>query len=139
MSDALNASLSISGAGMAAQSKRLRVITENVANANTTASTPEGDPYRRKVVSFASVLDLKTGLSTVAVDRIARDHAPFPTDYDPANPAAGADGMVKLPNVDLLVELADMREATRSYEANLQTFKQAREMVTMTIDLLRNR
>ena len=139
MSDALNASLSISGAGMAAQSKRLRVITENVANANTTASTPEADPYRRKVVSFASVLDLKTGLSTVAIDRVARDHAPFRTEYDPSNPAASTDGTVKLPNVDLLVELADMREAVRGYEANLQTFKQAREMVTMTIDLLRNR
>lgn len=137
MADALNTSLSISGAGMAAQSTRLRVITENVANANTTGSTPEADPYRRKVVSFASVLNLETGLPTVAVDRIARDHAPFRTEFDPSNPAAGADGQVKLPNVDLLVELADMREAVRSYEANLQTFKQARQMITMTIDLLR--
>ncbi len=137
MADALNTSLSISGAGMAAQSTRLRVITENVANANTTGSTPEADPYRRKVVSFASVLDLETGLPTVAVDRIARDHAPFRTEFDPSNPAAGTDGQVKLPNVDLLVELADMREAVRSYEANLQTFKQARQMITMTIDLLR--
>ena len=138
MTDALNASLSISGAGMAAQSKRLRVITENVANANTTGTTPDADPYRRKVVSFASVLDLKTGLSTVAVDRVSRDHSPFPTDFDPSNPAASAEGLVKMPNVDLLVELADMREANRSYEANLQTFKQARQMITMTIDLLRN-
>ena len=137
MSDALNASLSISGAGMAAQSTRLRVITENVANANTTGSTPEADPYRRKLVSFASVLDLRTGLSTVAIDRVSRDNSPFKTEFDPSNPAAQPDGTVKTPNVDLLVEMADMREAVRSYEANLQTFKQARQMITMTIDMLR--
>lgn len=138
MADALSASLAISGSGLAAQSKRLRVITENVANSSTTARTAEGDPYRRKTVSFASVLDLKTGLSTVAVDRVGQDFSPFRTEYDPSNPAAGPDGMVNLPNVELLVEMADMREAVRAYEANLQTFKQARQLVSMTIDLLRN-
>lgn len=138
MKDALNASLAISGSGLAAQSKRLRVITENVANAETTARTPDGDPYRRKTVSFASVLDLKSGLSTVAVDQVGHDFSPFRVEYDPSNPAAGTDGMVKLPNVELLVEMADMREAVRAYEANLQTFKQARQLVAMTIDMLRN-
>ena len=137
MIDSLGASLSISSSGLAAQSRRLRVITENIANASTTGRTPEADPYRRKTVTFASVLDLKTGLSTVAIDRIGTDRTDFLLEYDPCHPAAGPDGMVRMPNVNLLVEMGDMREAVRSYEANLETFKQARQLVTMTIDLLR--
>ncbi|GIL00251.1 MAG: flagellar basal-body rod protein FlgC [Alphaproteobacteria bacterium] len=137
MIDSLGASLSISSSGLAAQSRRLRVITENIANASTTGRTPEADPYRRKTVTFASVLDLKTGLSTVAIDRIGTDRTDFLLEYDPSHPAAGSDGMVRMPNVNLLVEMGDMREAVRSYEANLETFKQARQLVTMTIDLLR--
>jgi flagellar basal-body rod protein FlgC len=135
--DSLNASMAISGSGLAAQSKRLRVITENIANASTTADSPNADPYRRKVVSFSSVLDLKSGLSTVGIDRVGHDNSDFPLVYDPSHPAAGPDGMVRMPNVDVLVEMGDMREAVRTYEANLQTFKQARQLVTMTIDLLR--
>lgn len=138
MIDPLSASLSISSSGLAAQSKRLRVITENLANASTTGNTPEADPYRRKTVTFTSVLDLKSGLSTVEIGQIARDNSDFRLEYDPSHPAAGPDGMVRLPNVDVLVEMGDMREAARSYEANLETFKQARTLVTMTIDLLRN-
>lgn len=137
MIDSLNASLAISGSGLAAQSKRLRVITENIANSSTTADTPGADPYRRKTISFTSILDLKSGLSTVAVDHVGRDNSPFHLEYNPSHPAAGPDGMVRMPNVDLLVEMGDMREAVRSYEANMQTFKQARQLVTMTIDLLR--
>ena len=138
MIDPLSASLSISSSGLAAQSKRLRVITENLANASTTADTPDADPYRRKTVTFSSVLDLKTGLSTVQVEQIGRDNSDFKLEYDPSHPAAGPDGMVRLPNVDMLVEMGDMREAVRSYEANLESFKQARTLVNMTIDLLRN-
>lgn len=138
MIDPLNASLTISSSGLAVQSKRLRVITENIANASTTGDTPQADPYRRKTVSFTSVLDLKTGLSTVAIDQVSHDNSDFPLRYDPTSPAAGPDGMVREPNVNVLVEMSDMREAVRSYEANLETFKQARQLVNMTIDLLRN-
>ena len=137
MTDPLQASMAISASGLAAQSKRVRVITENIANASTTGKTPEDDPYRRKTISFTSAVNLKTGLNEVQVDRISRDMSPFTTEYDPFHPAAGPDGIVRMPNVDVLIEIADMREAVRGYEANLQTFKQARELVMMTIDMLR--
>ena len=129
--------MAISASGLAAQSKRVRVVSENIANASTTAQTPEGDPYRRKTISFANALDLETGLPRVQVERIASDMAPFKLEFNPHHPAADEQGMVRMPNVDVLVEIADMREAVRGYEANLQTYKQARELVAMTIDMLR--
>lgn len=137
MADALQASMAISASGLAAQSKRVRVITENIANAKTTGQTPEEDPYRRKTISFANAVDIRTGLNTVQVNHIGRDGSAFSLEFDPNHPAADADGMVRMPNVDVLVEVADMREAVRGYEANLQTYKQARELISMTIDMLR--
>lgn len=136
--DPLKAATAIAGAGLEAQSVRLRIVAENLANANATGQTPGSDPYRRKTVTFASEFDKLLGASDVRVKGFGEDSSPFQVEYDPGNPAADADGNVKLPNVNMLVEMADMREANRSYEANLQMIKQARSMTTMMLDLLRN-
>lgn len=137
MSDPLLASAKAASHGLFAQSTRMRVLSENIANAESTGKTPGADPYQRKIVSFQSLMDDDAGVDLVDVDEIARDKAPFRTEYMPGHPAADDNGYVKLPNVDMLVELADMREASRSYTANTQVIKQVRELVSMTIDLLR--
>jgi flagellar basal-body rod protein FlgC len=137
MSDPLIASQKSAAAGLFAQSARMRVVSENIANASSTGKTPGSDPYQRKTISFDSVMDDNAGVDLVQVDQIARDETPFETQYLPGNPAADAKGMVKMPNVNMLVELADMREASRSYTANTQVIKQVRELVSMTIDLMR--
>lgn len=138
MVDPLQASLEIAGSGMEVQSMRLRVISENVANAQSTGATAGADPYIRKTISFDSELDRATGVRTVRVKRIGLDDQPFKVELDPGNPAADEKGFVKMPNVNLLVELADMREANRSYEANLEVVKQCGEMTSMTIGLLKD-
>lgn len=137
MADPLSAAMKAAGAGLAAQSMRMQIVAENLANANAVASSPGGDPYARKLVSFESALDDATGVDQVTVGAIIRDRAPFRTELDPGNPAADDKGFVKLPNVNPLVELADMREANRSYQANLQGVRQARDLISMTIDLLK--
>lgn len=133
----LYASLSISAAGMKAQGTRLRIVSENIANADSTATTPGGDPYRRKVVTFANQLDRAVGAQTVQVNRVTFDPSEFGFRHDPAHPAANAEGYVATPNVNALVELADMREAHRTYEANLRVQQTARSMLEQTIGLLR--
>jgi len=138
MIDPLRAATQIAGAGLEAQSTRLRVVSENLANAQSTAKIPGGDPYQRKMVTFQSEFDRLIGSSSVSVTSIGGDPTPFEVEYDPGNPAADADGNVKMPNVNLVIEMADMREASRSYEANLQMVKQVRSMTTMMLDLLRN-
>ncbi|MEF2550879.1 flagellar basal body rod protein FlgC [Aurantimonas sp. A2-1-M11] len=138
MSDPLLSSLKIAASGLEAQSTRMRIVSENIANAQTTGTTPGSDPYQRKMVSFQSELDRLSGAQMVSVERVDRDDSPFIIESDPGNPAANADGYVKMPNVRMLVEMADMREANRSYEANIQVVKQAREIINMTIDLLRS-
>lgn len=138
MIDPLQASLKVGASGLEAQSRRLRVLSENLANAQSTGKTPGSDPYARKVISFESQLDEATGTSLVKVAGVDQHRSPFRIEHNPGHPAADAKGFVKLPNVDILVEVADMREANRSFEANLQVIRQAREMITMTIDLLRN-
>lgn len=138
MTDALQASLRIASSGLHAQSTRMRVVSENLANARSTGATPAADPYRRKTVTFESELDRASGASLVEVSDIGVDRRPFRLDYDPAHPAANEAGYVRMPNVDMLIELADMREASRSYQANLQVIRQARGMISMTIDLLRS-
>lgn len=138
MNDPLQASLKIASSGMEVQSTRLRVISENVANAESTGSTPGSDPYVRKTISFDNELDRASGIQTVRVKRIGLDDQPFKVELDPGNPAADSKGFVKLPNVNLLVELADMREANRSYEANLQVVKQSGDLTSMTIGLLKD-
>jgi flagellar basal-body rod protein FlgC len=135
--DPLTASLRIAAAGLEAQSARMRVVSENLANAQSTGSTPGADPYRRKTIAFSSEIDRASEVSLVQVDRIGRDETPFKVEYDPGHPAADDSGYVKLPNVNMLIEMADMREANRSYEADLQIVKQSRQMISMMIDLLR--
>ncbi|MCP4738157.1 MAG: flagellar basal body rod protein FlgC [Bosea sp.] len=138
MIDPINASFRIAGAGLHAQSTRVRIVSENLANAQSTGRTPGSDPYRRKTVTFENAMDGALGASLVRVKGVGVDKAPFRTEFEPGNPAADAKGYVKLPYVSILLEMADMREASRSYEANLQMIKQARSMQSMTIDLLRN-
>jgi flagellar basal-body rod protein FlgC len=133
----LEASLAIASAGMTAQSIRLRVVAENLANVDSTASQPGGDPYRRKLVTFENRLDRALGIERVAVRRYTTDPSPFELRYEPGHPAADARGYVKYPNVDPLIELVDMREAQRGYEANLGTSAIAKDLLQRTIDLLR--
>ena len=137
MLDALTASLRVAGSGLAAQSARLRVTTENLANAQSTGTTPGADPYRRKTITFDSALDRASGANLVAVKEIGVDPTPFQTEWEPGNPAADAQGIVKMPNVNMITEMSDMREANRSYEADLQVIKQSRDLIAMTIDLLK--
>ena len=138
MLDPLETSLNIAASGLTAQSTRLRVVSENVANAQSIGSAAGADPYQRKTISFENELDRTTGANLVAVKTIGLDSSPFKLERDPGNPAADKDGMVKMPNVDVLVELADMREANRSYEANLQVAKESAAMLNDTIDLMKN-
>lgn len=137
MLDALQASLRIAGSGLEAQSARLRVVAENIANAQSTGTTPGADPYKRKTITFDNELDRVSGMDLVAVKDLGEDETPFTVEHDPGNPAADADGNVKMPNVNMVSEMTDMREANRSYEANLQVIKQSRDLIAMTIDLLK--
>ena len=130
-------SLMISAAGMRAQGQRLRVVAENLANADSVSEVPGGDPYRRKTISFKNQLDRELGMETVQVGKVGEDPSDFRMKYDPGNPAADAKGYVKLPNVNSLIEMSDMREAQRSYEANLKAIEVARNMLQRTIDLIR--
>ena len=131
MTPDLTHSLTISASGMDAQTIRLRVIAENLANQDTTGSSPGADPYRRKTVTFAQRLD------TVSVKAIGRDKGDLPLRYDPSNPAANASGYVKLPNVNSFTEMMDMREAQRSYNANLAVMQAARGRLGRTIESLK--
>jgi flagellar basal-body rod protein FlgC len=135
--DDLMKTMRLSAAGMKAQGTRLRVISENVANADSLPTEPGKQPYRRRVVTFKNELDRATGLRTVRVKNIRTDRGDLPQRFDPNHPAADANGYVKTPNVNTLIELADMREAQRSYEANMNTLKAARTMLQGTIDVLR--
>jgi flagellar basal-body rod protein FlgC len=121
MIDPLEAAIDVATSGLEAHSTRMRVISENLANAESTAATPGANPYTRKTVSFEDEMDQTAGV-----------------EYDPGNPAADKNGFVKLPNVNIITEMADMREANRSYSANIQVVKQARELFSMTVDLMRN-
>jgi len=128
----------VAATGLNAQSTRLRIIAENIANATSTGATSGADPYRRKTVSFEEVMNPRAGeMQGVEVARIGHDKAPPIIKYEPGHPAADAKGFVKYPNVNPIVEMADMREANRSYEANLQIIRQTRDLINQTIDLLR--
>ena len=130
-------SLHISATGLRAQGTRLRVIAENVANADSTAQQPGGVPYRRRVVNFGQALDRATGAEGVRISGITPDRADFGRRFDPGHPAADDKGYVLTPNVNPLLEMADMREAQRSYEANLKVIQSSRAMLQQTIELLR--
>jgi flagellar basal-body rod protein FlgC len=133
----LRDAIAVSAAGMKSQSTRLRVISENIANSASTATSPGDLPYRRKVVLFDNVLNRELGSDTVRVKKIDVDRSDFQRRFDPGHPSADADGYVLMPNVSSLVEANDMREAQRSYEANLGVIDASRQMITRTIDMLR--
>ncbi len=129
--------LNISASGLKAQGTRLRVIAENLANADSTAQRPGGEPYRRRVVTFSNVLDRELGVKKVQVGNIVPDQSDFRRRFEPGHPAADDNGYVLTPNVNTLLEVADMREAQRSYEANLKAIQSSRTMLQQTIDILR--
>jgi flagellar basal-body rod protein FlgC len=129
--------ISVAASGLKAQSGRMRVIAENIANANSTGKTPGADPYRRKVPTFARQFDRDLEANVVAMGRVGLDGSAFRTRFDPGHPAADAKGEVKLPNVNSLIETMDMREAQRSYEANLNLISATRRMISRTLEILR--
>ena len=130
-------SMGIATSGLRAQAGRMRVISENIANADSTAPIAGGDPYQRKVPTFTSQLDRALDAQVVSLGRVARDTSAFRTKYEPNNPAADASGNVKYPNVNSLVEMTDLREAQRSYEANVNVIGATRRMIQRTLDILR--
>ena len=132
-----NSQMAVAASALKAQQARMRVIAENIANAQSTARTPGGDPYRRRVPVFEPDSKVASGADGVKIAQVREDMADFRTVYDPGNPAADEKGYVKLPNVDPLVEALDMREAQRAYEANLNVIETARAMEARTLEILR--
>ena len=130
-------SLFIAAAGMKVQGDRLRIISQNIANADSTGDTPGSTPYRRKTISFKNVLDRELGVEKVVVDKYSTDKTAFNKKYDPGHPAADEEGYVLLPNVNPLIEAVDMREAQRGYEANLNVVEVSKSMLNQTLGLLR--
>jgi flagellar basal-body rod protein FlgC len=133
----LTEALTISAAGMQAQSMRLRVIAQNLANQDTTGLSPGAEAYRRKTITFAAQADRSNGVETVRVKRVAEDPSDQPLKYDPSHPAANAQGYVRMPNVNSFVEVMDMREAQRSYEANTSVMQVSRGMISRALELLK--
>jgi flagellar basal-body rod protein FlgC len=136
MNDFLS-SIRIAATGLHAQTARMRVVAENLANADSAAKTPNEDPYRRKIPTFKAVYNAELGGDTVELGKIAYDMSAFTTRYEPGHPAADASGMVRYPNVDPLIEAMDMRQAQRTYEANLNVVSASRAMVGQTLSILR--
>ncbi|MBO6755850.1 MAG: flagellar basal body rod protein FlgC [Roseibium sp.] len=130
-------SLFIAASGLKAQNGRMRIIAENIANADSTGKTPEEEPYRRKVPTFQSHFERELGAELVKLGKVSQDMSPFIESYQPGHPAANEQGYVREPNVSTLIETADMREAQRSYEANLNVIEASRRMLQRTIDILR--
>jgi flagellar basal-body rod protein FlgC len=131
-------SMGIATSGLRAQAGRMRVISENIANADSTASTAGGNPYRRKVPTFSAALDRTLNAQVVALGKVLPDASAFRVKHEPSNPAADAAGDVKYPNVNPLIEMTDMRDAQRSYEANLNVISATRRMVQRTLDILKS-
>ncbi len=130
-------SIAIAASGLRAQAGRMRVIAENIANADSTAQRPGQDPYRRRIPTFTSALDRSLDARVVELGRVRTDPSEFQLKYQPGHPAADANGNVKFPNVNSLVEMTDMREAQRSYEANINVIGATRRMLQRTIDILK--
>jgi flagellar basal-body rod protein FlgC len=130
-------SIAIAASGMRAQSGRMRIISENIANADSTATSVGGDPYRRRIVTFHAELDRELGANVVKLGRVATDRADFHVRHEPDNPVADARGDVKYPNVNPLIEMTDLRDAQRSYEANLNVISATRRMLQRTLDILK--
>jgi flagellar basal-body rod protein FlgC len=130
-------SITIAASGLRAQAGRMRVISENIANADSTAQRPGGDPYRRKIATFRSEVDRALDAQVVALGPVRTDPSDFLIKRDPGHPAADASGQVKYPNVNPLIEMTDMREAQRSYEANINVIGATRRMIQRTLDILK--
>jgi flagellar basal-body rod protein FlgC len=130
-------SITIAASGLRAQAGRMRIIAENIANADSTAPRPGADPYRRRIPTFRAEMDRALDASVVSLGKVQVDPSDFRTKYEPGHPAADANGYVKYPNVNSLIETTDMREAQRSYEANLNVITATRRMLQRTIDILR--
>ena len=131
-------SMGIATSGLRAQAGRMRVISENIANADSTAATAGGDPYRRKVPSFTSELDRALDAKVVGIGKVRPDASAFRVKHEPGNPAADASGNVKYPNVNPLIEMTDMRDAQRSYEANLNVISATRRMLALTLNIIKS-
>jgi flagellar basal-body rod protein FlgC len=130
-------SLVVAASGMRTETERMKIIAENIANANSTSPVKGGDPYRRKIATVTQTFDSELGATLVSAGKPLSDKSDFKTQYDPGNPNADAQGYVKLPNVDSLVEVMDMREAQRSYEADLTIMDSTKQMLAKTVDLLK--
>ena len=130
-------SMSVAASGMRAQTERMKIIAENIANANSTSPTKDGDPYRRQIATISASFDRELETSVVKAGKPLPDKSDFKSQYDPGNPNADKQGYVKLPNVDSLVEIMDMREAQRSYEADLTVMDSTKQMLAKTVDLLK--
>ena len=137
MANDLESAMSIAASGMRAQGFRLKVVAQNIANASSTSDRAGGEPYRRKIVTFANVLDRELDAKLVEIKNVKEDSSQFKLLYDPNHPAANDKGFVKMPNVNALVEMMDMREAQRSYEANLNMIESSKQLMSRTIGLLR--
>src|SRR5579863_7434458 len=131
-------SMGIATSGLRAQAGRMRVISENIANADSTASTAGGDPYRRKVPTFSATLDRTLDAQVVGLGKVLPDTSAFRVKHEPSNPAADAAGNVKYPNVNPLIEMTDMRDAQRSYEANLNIISATRRMLALTLNIIKS-
>jgi flagellar basal-body rod protein FlgC len=130
-------SMAVAASGMRAQTDRMKVIAENIANANSTSQVKGGDPYRRKIATITQNFDSELDANLVSSGKPLPDKSDFKNQYDPGNPTADAQGYVKLPNVDSLVEIMDMRDAQRSYEADLSMMQTTKQMMASTVDLLK--
>ncbi len=130
-------SISIAASGLRAQAGRMRVLSENIANADSTAQGPGADPYRRKIPTFSSEVDRALDARVVTLGRIRTDSSDFRLKHEPGHPTADANGNVRYPNVNSMIEMTDMREAQRSYEANINVIGATRRMIQRTIDILK--
>jgi len=132
-----NTSMAIAASGLRAQSERMKTISENIANANSAAATPGSDPYRRKIPTVTTTFDRELNANMVSSGKPIADQSEFRSQYDPGNPMADTKGYVKMPNVNSLIEIMDMREAQRSYEADLSVMDASKTMMARTVDLLK--
>jgi flagellar basal-body rod protein FlgC len=136
--DPLSLSSDTAFSGLFAQSLRMKVVAQNIANAESTGSTPGADPYRRRTITFANALNDAAGSKSIVKATVEYDESEFGKEFNPNHKAADAAGYVKVPNVNMIVEMTDMRQALRSYEANLQVIKQGREMANNLVELLKS-
>ena len=130
-------SMNIAAYGMKAQGDRLRVVSQNIANAESVGKTPDQIPYRRKVLSFRNALDKELGTEVVKVSKYSADKSDFIKKYEPGHPAADKEGYVSYPNVNVMVEMVDMREAQRGYEANLNVIDVSKNMIFQTLNMIK--